>query len=78
MYAEVNVSQCEHLADEVVRGPGMAAWGVVDYLSALNELAAELDLPALDCAKRFGVVTVRPNDNGWRYHPVLGFGLKRA
>ena len=77
LYVEVNRSQCEHLADEVVRGPGVEAWGVVDYLAALNELATELDLPPLDCARRFGVVTVRPNDNGWRYHPVLGFAQRR-
>jgi CRISPR-associated endonuclease/helicase Cas3 len=29
---------------------------------------------ALDtCALRFGTVSVPENENGWRFHPVLGF-----
>lgn len=47
-------------------------------MSALSDLAVQLDRPLDDCAKRFGVATVRDNlERGWRYHPVLGFAPKR-
>lgn len=77
VYAEIN-RQCERLRDEAVNGHGIEPWGVTDYLSTLNELAVELDVSPMDCARRFGTVTVRPNDNGWRYHPVLGFARRNA
>lgn len=77
LYVEVNRSLCTHLSDTLVQGECIEPWGVSDYMTALSVLAAELDLPLMTCAKRFGMVTVRPNENGWRYHPVLGFALAR-
>jgi CRISPR-associated endonuclease/helicase Cas3 len=77
LYVAVNRSLCEHLSDNLVQGERIEPWGVTDYMTALSVLAAELDLPLMICAKRFGMVTVRPNENGWRYHPVLGFALAR-
>ncbi|MBW9247734.1 MAG: type I-F CRISPR-associated helicase Cas3 [Acidithiobacillus ferriphilus] len=77
LYVEVNQSQCEHLPDEAVQGQCIEPWGVTNYISALNALAVELDLSLPECAQRFGMVTVRPNDNGWRYHPALGFAQSR-
>ncbi len=75
LYVEVDRSLCEHLPDTLVQSERIEPWGVTDYMTALPVLAAELDLPLMICAKRFGMVTVRPNENGWRYHPVLGFAL---
>lgn len=69
--------RCAHLADAVVTGERISPWGVTDYMTALAELAATLDLPLTLAAQRFGTVTVRPNDNGWRYHPALGFARRR-
>jgi CRISPR-associated endonuclease/helicase Cas3 len=77
LYVEVNRSLCTHLSVTLVQGERIEPWGVSDYMTALSVLAAELDLPLMTCAKRFGMVTVRPNENGWRYHPVLGFALAR-
>jgi CRISPR-associated endonuclease/helicase Cas3 len=69
--------RCLHLADELVIGDRIETWGVTDYMAALTSLAAEVDLLLSTCAQRFGTVTVRPNDNGWRYHPALGFAERR-
>lgn len=77
LYVEVNRSQCEHLPDTLVQGDRIEPWGITDYMAALSALASELDMPLATCAERFGTVTVRPNDNGWRYHPALGFEHKK-
>ena len=76
LYAKIDL-MCEHLREEAIQGSGIEPWGVTDYLASLNQLAAELDLSPSECARRFGTVAVRPNDNGWRYHPALGFALRR-
>ncbi|EPC00315.1 hypothetical protein L861_07405 [Litchfieldella anticariensis FP35 = DSM 16096] len=54
-------------------GERIAVWGQTDYVDALVALADEMDLPLEACARKFGTVTVPKNDNGWRFHPVLGF-----
>ncbi|MTW22907.1 hypothetical protein [Allochromatium palmeri] len=77
LYIPVDRSQCEHLPDTLVRGDRIEPWGITDYMAALSALASELELSPATCAERFGTATVRPNDNGWRYHPVLGFAQKR-
>ncbi len=74
---ESNDLRCTHLPDEQVSGERVEPWGVSNYMDALSELAAALDLTPIRCAERFGTVTVRPNDNGWRYHPALGFAQRR-
>lgn len=68
------------LPEEAVRGRGIEPWAVVDYLSALRELADVLDMQLAECAKRFGTVDL-PDDeerSGWRYHPALGFARRRV
>jgi CRISPR-associated endonuclease/helicase Cas3 len=46
---------------------------VEKYMQALTDLAADLDISLEKCAQRFGTVTLPKNDNGWRFHPALGF-----
>lgn len=75
---ELNDMRCTHLPNALATGEHIEAWGVTDYMAALLDLAAELDLTPKACAQRFGTVTVRPNDNGWRYHPALGFAQKSS
>jgi CRISPR-associated endonuclease/helicase Cas3 len=78
LYAEIDLSQCQHVSDALLASDRLQPWGVTDYMTALAELATALDMSLTQCAKRFGVVTVRPNDNGWRYHPALGFAKSPA
>lgn len=70
---KVEKSQNHRIDDQDVQGSGIGAWGQTDYCEALTELAAELDMPLTDCARRFGTVTLPENVNGWRFHPALGF-----
>lgn len=73
MFVPVDVSQNNRIPDTAVQGSGIEPWGQTDYLQALIELADELGMPLGECASRFGTVTLPENDNGWRFHPALGF-----
>jgi CRISPR-associated endonuclease/helicase Cas3 len=77
LYVPVDRSECEHLPDDLVTGERIQAWGVANYLHALIRLADALEHPLDVCAKRFGVVAAPESQNGWRYHPVLGFAIRR-
>jgi len=72
---ELLIDRAQHhrIPDSAVRGPGIIPWGETDYLIALGELAYELDLSPIDCARRFGTVRVPAHEAGWRFHPSLGF-----
>ncbi|MDR2213362.1 MAG: type I-F CRISPR-associated helicase Cas3f, partial [Pseudomonadales bacterium] len=58
-------------------GPRIARWGQDDLMSLLKEQAEARDLPLRCCGKRFAVVSVMQSEQGWRYHPALGFAKKR-
>ncbi|AGX88274.1 type I-F CRISPR-associated helicase Cas3f [Candidatus Symbiobacter mobilis] len=68
----------KRIPDEQVQGPRIAPWGQTDYMAALTELAADMDMTLADCARRFGTVTLPQNAQGWRFHPVLGFTKQRG
>ena len=73
VFLVIERSQHHRITDKAVRGQGIAPWGETEYLASLSDLAAEMDLSLDECARRYGGVSVPENDNGWRYHPVLGF-----
>lgn len=60
-----------------LRGAGIAPWGELDYLGAVAELAAQRDLSLQACAETFGTATLPQHDDGWRFHPALGFAKYR-
>ncbi|MDR2216427.1 MAG: type I-F CRISPR-associated helicase Cas3f, partial [Nevskiaceae bacterium] len=57
-------------------GPRIARWGQDDLMSLLKEQAEARDLPLRCCGKRFAIVNVMQSEQGWRYHPALGFARK--
>jgi CRISPR-associated endonuclease/helicase Cas3 len=69
----VEMSLHTRISDEQIVGEHISAWGQTDYMQALTDLATELNISLEVCAMRFGTVTLPKNDNGWRFHPVLGF-----
>jgi CRISPR-associated endonuclease/helicase Cas3 len=72
LYVPVDASLRHELA--LAPGPGISPWGQFDLLTLLQEQAEYLDLPLDYCAKRFATVEVLKSDQGWLYHPWLGFG----
>ncbi len=77
LYIPIDKSKCHRIPDAAVSGERIAPWGVTDYMDELSKLATALDLSLPRCAERFGTVTLRPNEKGWRYHPALGFAKKK-
>ena len=73
VFFEIEASQNKRVPDAKVQGERISAWGQTDYMEALAALATELDVPLVACALRFGTVSLPKNDNGWRFHPSLGF-----
>jgi len=70
--ATVN-SLCHRVPESEVQGVCIAPWGVSDYLAELEKLATALDTDLATCARRYGTLTLRDSENGWRFHPALGF-----
>lgn len=60
-------------------GPRISFWGETDYFEALETLADTLQMETDVCARRFGILDLpeKGADQGWNYHPVLGFSLYR-
>jgi CRISPR-associated endonuclease/helicase Cas3 len=73
VFVAVETSLNKRVLDDTVQGERISAWGQTDYMQALTDLATELDMSLEKCAQRFGTVTLPKNDNGWRFHPALGF-----
>jgi CRISPR-associated endonuclease/helicase Cas3 len=67
-------SLVEHLNLEF--GPRIAPWGQDDLMELLVEQADAKGLSLELCAQRFTTVCVPRSEQGWRYHPLLGFGMK--
>ncbi len=73
VFVEIEKSLHTRVPDGEVHGDCISAWGQTDYMEALAALAIELDVSLEACARRFGTVSLPKNDNGWRFHPALGF-----
>lgn len=59
---------------ELPAAHGVEAWGATDYVTLVETLAQGFNQSPGEIAERLGGVDLRPNDQGWRYHPALGFG----
>ncbi|MEX8505884.1 type I-F CRISPR-associated helicase Cas3f [Leptothrix ochracea] len=77
MSVKVEKAKNHRIPDTHVEGPRISPWGTTDYMQALTALAAEMDMPLTTCATKFGTVTLPDHDNGWRFHPALGFTKNR-
>ena len=55
------------------QGERIQPWGANDYLTALADLAEDLDISLDRAARTFGTVTASARNQRWGYHPVLGF-----
>lgn len=56
--------------------PGVSRWGAFDLQTLVSEQAEAQDLPLDQTARKFTVVEVPKNDQGWLWHPWLGFAKK--
>ena len=65
---------------ELYPAPGMSPWVAYDQsdlLALLAEHAAAMDLSLVAAANKLATVQVQRSDQGWRWHPRLGFSPVR-
>jgi CRISPR-associated endonuclease/helicase Cas3 len=72
-FVEIDKAQNKRIPDALVKGARITAWGATDYMQALTDLAAAMEISIDVCAKRFGTLSLPESTNGWRFHPALGF-----
>lgn len=77
IYVPVDGSLNHRVPDDHLRGSGITPWGETDYMEALTALAESLDMGLPDCARRYGTVTLPDSEQGWWFHPALGFTRNR-
>lgn len=77
LYPCIDAAKHHRVPAADVSGDGIEPWAEVDYLTALQSLTEALGLALDDCARRFGTVTVGVSENGWSFHPTLGFAKVR-
>lgn len=73
LYVPVEESLLVRVALEKEQGERIHPWGSTDYLTALADLAEDLDISLDRAARTFGTVTASARNQRWVYHPVLGF-----
>jgi CRISPR-associated endonuclease/helicase Cas3 len=71
----------DNLLDDKLKfkcGAGFSPWGETDYLNCLKVLAEALEMENLEsCARLYGTVSLPRSDQGWYFHPILGFNVKK-
>lgn len=73
IFVVVENSHNHRIDDALVKGDRISPWQSVDYMEVLTALADALDMPLAQCTETFGKVTLRRREQGWRFHPALGF-----
>ena len=68
------VDQSQRRDVQLTFGTGISPWGQFELMSLLEDQAAHSGGSLDYCAQRFATVEVHSNPNGWRWHPLLGFG----
>lgn len=67
-------TRCQEIRIEL--GPRISPWGQYELMQLLSEHAEDLDLSLRETAEKSTVVEVPHSEQGWRYHPWLGFSVK--
>lgn len=75
-YTLIEESMLERLPDCLVQGEQINPWFVEDYPTLLIGQAEGEELELIRCAKKYGVLSLRNNEEGkqkWNFHAALGF-----
>lgn len=78
LYVPVHASQCHPVPPMLLQSTSVSAWPPVDLLEELAALAQARGLPLQQCAERYATASLPRNAQGWRFHPILGFTVKKS
>lgn len=59
--------------DECLNAERITPWANADYMTELANRADARSMDLAQCARVFGVLQMDQSDDGWRWHPLLGF-----
>lgn len=71
LYVAVEESKRKDLIIQVA--PGIGPWKEFELLLLLQQLAHSLDISLDACSRKMGIVEVLSSEQGWYWHPWLGF-----
>ncbi|MFD1836807.1 type I-F CRISPR-associated helicase Cas3f [Paracidovorax cattleyae] len=77
VYMPVHESLCLPVPDAYVASPSVSLWLQIDLMSELRALAKAQGRPLQECAERYTTASLPRTDNGWLFHPALGFTVRR-
>lgn len=78
LHVPIGASQCWLVPEAEVKGEGISCWSVdEDWKSGMESQAEDLGLPLDVFALRYARATLPASQEGWRWHPALGFSVKK-
>lgn len=78
LYVPVHESQCHPVPQALLKSASVSAWPQVDLMEELATLAQARDLPLEKCAERYATASLPRSAQGWHFHPMLGFTVKKG
>ena len=77
LFVRVDGSLNHRLDDAMVRGAGTKPWGCWDLMQTMVAQAEDMALPLKEFAEKYARASLPQNNQGWRWHPALGFSQKK-
>lgn len=69
-----SINSLYHLIDDKeLEAEHISPWGTQDMITELQTLADRSGISITRCAERYATFQLPQNDNGWWFHPALGF-----
>lgn len=73
----IQVESSKHHDLHFMPSAGISAWADFNLITLLQEQSSALNLPLVACAEKMATVDVLPSEQGWYWHPWLGFMNKK-
>ncbi|WP_345797257.1 type I-F CRISPR-associated helicase Cas3f [Castellaniella sp. MT123] len=77
LYVRIDASKCWDVPEAAVQGEGISYWGAEEgFARCMAEQAEAMDLPLDVFALRYARASLPASQEGWYWHPALGFSVK--
>lgn len=77
LYVPVHRNLCHSVPDALLKPPNVSPWPQVHLMDELTALAQARGLSLRACAERYATASLPAQRDGWLFHEVLGFTVKR-
>jgi len=73
LYMPVGKGKLDPIPQQALDSPSVSPWLQVDLLAEITRLSQAKDMSLTACAQRFATASLPRSENGWMFHPALGF-----